>query len=215
MLTRSPKKLLLSWRRTLELRSLLAALLSWPSVVGTLHGRCCVLSQLKMCRGTPSTSFKWMRESRLRETRTEISRTCMRAWLSMRLCALTVSTRCRLNRPTCRMHAKNTRGLYAPSPVHRLCLTSFTWDSDPTATRLRSYRGRGLRDQRCRCCAHRTLPGKTTMTLTYPILNRSRRVLWLVTGSEKAGMLARLRAGDAQIPAGRVRADHALVLADR
>src|SRR6201988_409504 len=53
------------------------------------------------------------------------------------------------------------------------------------------------------------------MTLTYPILNRSRRVLWLVTGSEKSGMLPRLRVGDAQIPAGRVRADHPLVLADR
>lgn len=57
--------------------------------------------------------------------------------------------------------------------------------------------------------------GRRRMTLTYPILNRSRRVLWLVTGSEKAGMLPRLRVGDAQIPAGRVRADHALVLADR
>jgi 6-phosphogluconolactonase len=57
--------------------------------------------------------------------------------------------------------------------------------------------------------------GRRRMTLTYPILNRSRRVLWLVTGSEKAGMLPRLLAGDAQIPAGRVRADHALVLADR
>jgi len=53
------------------------------------------------------------------------------------------------------------------------------------------------------------------MTLTYPILNRSRRVLWLVTGREKAGMLLRLRAGDPQIPAGRLRADHALILADR
>ena len=57
--------------------------------------------------------------------------------------------------------------------------------------------------------------GRRRMTLTYPILNRSRRVLWLVTGSEKAGMLPRLRIGDVQIPAGRVRADHALVLADR
>jgi 6-phosphogluconolactonase len=57
--------------------------------------------------------------------------------------------------------------------------------------------------------------GRRRMTLTYPILNRSRRVLWLVTGSEKAGMLPRLRVGDAQIPAGRVRADGALVLADR
>ena len=53
------------------------------------------------------------------------------------------------------------------------------------------------------------------MTLTYPIINRSRYVLWLVTGSEKAGMLPRLRAGDASIPAGRVRADHAVILADR
>src|SRR5215470_14952494 len=57
--------------------------------------------------------------------------------------------------------------------------------------------------------------GRRRMTLTYPILNRSRCVLWLVTGSEKAPMLPRLLAGDAQIPAGRVRADQALVLADR
>ncbi len=57
--------------------------------------------------------------------------------------------------------------------------------------------------------------GRQRMTLTYPVLNRSRRVLWLVTGGEKAGMLARLRAGDVSIPAGRIRSDHALVLADR
>jgi len=53
------------------------------------------------------------------------------------------------------------------------------------------------------------------MTLTYPALNRARRILWLVSGSEKAGMLARLRAGDQSIPAGRIRQDQALVLADR
>jgi 6-phosphogluconolactonase len=57
--------------------------------------------------------------------------------------------------------------------------------------------------------------GRRRMTLTYPILNRSRRVMWLVTGEEKAGMLGRLRAGDESIPAGRIRRDHALVLADR
>jgi 6-phosphogluconolactonase len=57
--------------------------------------------------------------------------------------------------------------------------------------------------------------GRRRMTLTYPILNRSRRVLWLVTGSEKIGMLRRLRAGDESIPAGRVRQDQALVLTDR
>ena len=57
--------------------------------------------------------------------------------------------------------------------------------------------------------------GRRRMTLTYPILNRSRRVLWLVTGSEKVGMLARLRDGDVSIAAGRVRRDRALVLADQ
>jgi 6-phosphogluconolactonase len=53
------------------------------------------------------------------------------------------------------------------------------------------------------------------MTLTYPMLNRSRRIVWLVTGREKAEMLARLCGGDHSIPAGRVRQDQALVLADR
>jgi 6-phosphogluconolactonase len=47
------------------------------------------------------------------------------------------------------------------------------------------------------------------------MLNRARRILWLVTGGEKAGMLVRLRDGDVTIPAGRVRQEHALVLADR
>src|ERR1019366_4872608 len=53
------------------------------------------------------------------------------------------------------------------------------------------------------------------MTLTYPILNRARRILWVVTGAEKAVMLLRLRGGDTTIPAGRVAQEHALVLADR
>jgi len=53
------------------------------------------------------------------------------------------------------------------------------------------------------------------MTLTYPILDASRRVLWVVTGGEKAGVLARLRAGDASIPAGRVCQERAILLADR
>jgi 6-phosphogluconolactonase len=57
--------------------------------------------------------------------------------------------------------------------------------------------------------------GRRRMTLTYPILNRARRVLWLVTGSEKIGMLARLLGADPSVPAGRVNQDRALVLADR
>jgi len=57
--------------------------------------------------------------------------------------------------------------------------------------------------------------GRRRMTLTYPMLNRARRIVWLVTGREKADMLARLQAGDESIPAGRIRRDQALVLADR
>jgi 6-phosphogluconolactonase len=56
--------------------------------------------------------------------------------------------------------------------------------------------------------------GRRRMTLTYPIINRSRRILWLVTGNDKAGPLVRLRDDDPSIPAGRVRQDQALVLAD-
>lgn len=57
--------------------------------------------------------------------------------------------------------------------------------------------------------------GRRRMTLTYPILNRSRQVLWLVTGRDKAEMVGRLNTGDTSIPAGRVQREHALVLADR
>lgn len=57
--------------------------------------------------------------------------------------------------------------------------------------------------------------GRRRMTLTYPALDRARRVLWVVTGEEKAGMLVRLRDGDRSIPAGRVRRNDAWVLADR
>jgi 6-phosphogluconolactonase len=56
--------------------------------------------------------------------------------------------------------------------------------------------------------------GRRRMTLTYPILNRARRILWVVTGAEKAGMVNRLLDGDRGIPAGRVRSDRALLLAD-
>jgi 6-phosphogluconolactonase len=56
--------------------------------------------------------------------------------------------------------------------------------------------------------------GRRRMTLTYPVLNRSRRIVWLVTGGEKAEMLTRLYGGDRSIPAGRIRQDQALVLAD-
>jgi 6-phosphogluconolactonase len=56
--------------------------------------------------------------------------------------------------------------------------------------------------------------GRPRMTLTYPILDRARRILWLVTGADKVAMLPRLLAADVAIPAGRVNPERALVLAD-
>ena len=52
------------------------------------------------------------------------------------------------------------------------------------------------------------------MTMTYPILNRARRVLWVVTGGKKASVVNRLLNGDRGIPAGRVSSDRALLLTD-
>ena len=57
--------------------------------------------------------------------------------------------------------------------------------------------------------------GRRRMTLTYPVLNRSRNILWVVTGAEKRPMLRRLRDGDVSIPAARIRRENALVLADQ
>jgi 6-phosphogluconolactonase len=57
--------------------------------------------------------------------------------------------------------------------------------------------------------------GRRRMTLTFPLINRARQVLWVVTGADKAAMLGRLLDGDHTIPAGRVRRERALVLADR
>ena len=55
--------------------------------------------------------------------------------------------------------------------------------------------------------------GRRRMTLTFPALNRARRVLWFVT--DNAEMLARLARGDLSIPAGRVCQDRAVVIGVR
>jgi 6-phosphogluconolactonase len=56
--------------------------------------------------------------------------------------------------------------------------------------------------------------GHHRMTLTYPALNDARRIVWLVTGPDKREPLQKLLAGDESIPAGRVRNDNMIVVAD-
>jgi 6-phosphogluconolactonase len=56
--------------------------------------------------------------------------------------------------------------------------------------------------------------GRRRMTLTYPVLDRSPNVLWLITGEDKVDALRRLRAGDQSIPAGRVSSANSFVIAD-
>jgi 6-phosphogluconolactonase len=56
--------------------------------------------------------------------------------------------------------------------------------------------------------------GRNRLTLTYPVINRARLILWLVTGGEKVPMFKRLQAADQSIPAGRVLQNNAVLLAD-
>ena len=57
--------------------------------------------------------------------------------------------------------------------------------------------------------------GRKRMALTYPILNRAREILWVVTGEEKAEILHRFLEGDPSIPATGIRPWRAIVVADQ
>jgi 6-phosphogluconolactonase len=57
--------------------------------------------------------------------------------------------------------------------------------------------------------------GRRRMTLTYPVINRARRILWLVSGPDKVSAFPKLRAADPSVPAGRISQTQALLLADR
>jgi 6-phosphogluconolactonase/glucosamine-6-phosphate isomerase/deaminase len=74
---------------------------------------------------------------------------------------------------------------------------------DPLVDELRAYVG-----------LTETYRGTRRISLTRPVLDRARMVVWLVRGSSKAEPLGRLLAGDLSIPAGLVRPAHSVVLAD-
>jgi 6-phosphogluconolactonase len=56
--------------------------------------------------------------------------------------------------------------------------------------------------------------GQRRVTLTFPILNRARHILWVVVGSDKQEALNKLLVEDPSIPAGRVSGARSTVLAD-
>jgi 6-phosphogluconolactonase len=57
--------------------------------------------------------------------------------------------------------------------------------------------------------------GWRRLTLTFPLINRARRILWLVTGEQKAAAAIRLAQGDDSVPAGRIRRESGLLVLDR
>lgn len=59
-----------------------------------------------------------------------------------------------------------------------------------------------------------TYLGRRRMTLTYPIINRARRILWVVTGKEKTSALDRFLRADPSLPASRVCRSQAALIAD-
>jgi 6-phosphogluconolactonase len=64
-------------------------------------------------------------------------------------------------------------------------------------------------------CTEQLYQGRIRMTLTYPLLNSSKRILWIVTGAEKQEMVQRLLKQDASIPAGSVNQANALLMVDQ
>ena len=58
--------------------------------------------------------------------------------------------------------------------------------------------------------------GRRRMTLTYPMINRSRKILWLVTGADKVDCIEKIACRlILPIPAGRIAQENALLLAEQ
>lgn len=64
-------------------------------------------------------------------------------------------------------------------------------------------------------CTQNNYQGRIRMTLTYPLLNSAKQILWIVTGSEKKEMVKRMLQQDPSIPAGSIRQENALLLIDK
>jgi 6-phosphogluconolactonase len=64
-------------------------------------------------------------------------------------------------------------------------------------------------------CTQHLYQGRIRMTLTYPLLNSAKQLLWIVTGSEKKEMVQRMLQQDPSIPSGSIRQENALLFVDQ
>jgi 6-phosphogluconolactonase len=79
------------------------------------------------------------------------------------------------------------------------------------------FPGSAALNERRRWAVANWAPGRKAwrLTLTFPVLNAAREVMFVATGAEKAAALRAIRAGGSDLPAARVRARRTVWLVDR
>ncbi|HTB23625.1 MAG TPA: 6-phosphogluconolactonase [bacterium] len=96
-----------------------------------------------------------------------------------------------------------TENFAAALPVFDLMLLGMGPDGHTASL----FPGQASLDETRRLCLAVRHPasGQERLTLTLPVLNASRRCVFLLSGAEKAALMAQVLAGRAQVPAARVR----------